>query len=208
MAKQPLPKSRRRRTKREQEQGIPTWVWFAGGGVVALLLVVGLFWLGNQGGAASAGADIEGVEILPDPGRGHQDGDIAYASDAPAGGPHNPTWLNCGIYEEPIREENVVHSLEHGAVWLAYQPDLSEDQIDLLRNIVRQERRSRREPLIVMAPKPDLESPIVATAWQARLRLENASDERLQAFLDRFQRGPFTPEPGAACAGGIGEPLS
>jgi hypothetical protein len=185
---------------------MPTWVWFVIGGILAVLLVLGLFYLGNQG--PTAGNGIEGVEILPDPGQGHIEGDISYAVGEPAGGPHNPTWLNCGIYAEPVRVENVVHSLEHGAVWIAYRPNLSEDQVEMLREIVRQERRNRREPLIVLAPKADLEDPIVLTAWRVQLRLDDAADERVGEFLDRFQRGPFTPEPGAPCTEGAGEPLS
>lgn len=99
--------------------------------------------------------------------------------------------------------------MEHGAVWLAYRPDLPVDHVETLRDIVRQERSSRGEALIILAPQPGLEIPMVATAWRAQLELEEATDERLLAFLDRFQRGPFSPEPGATCTfGGIGEPMT
>lgn len=205
---QPRPKPRHRGAGQPQTRSnLPTWAWFAIGGFLAVLLVLGLFYLGNQGGAAVAG-NIEGVQIFPDPGRGHQDGDIPYTTNVPVGGLHNPAWQNCGIYDEPVRTENVIHSMEHGAVWIAYQPDLPADQVEILRELVRQERRDLRQPWIVLAPKPDLDSPIVASAWRAQLRLNNASDERLAQFVDRFQQGPFTPEPGATCTGGIGEPLS
>ncbi|HEX9922042.1 MAG TPA: DUF3105 domain-containing protein [Anaerolineae bacterium] len=200
------PRLKRKVASQASQRQIPTWAWFVIGGILAVALVLGLFYLGNQG--PTVGNSIEGAEIFPDPGQGHIDGDISYAVSEPAGGPHNPTWLNCGIYAEPVRVENVIHSMEHGAVWVAYQPELPEDQVEMLREMVRQERRNRREPLIVLAPKPDLEDPIVLTAWRVQLRLDNVSDERVGEFLDRFQRGPFTPEPGAACSGGIGEPLS
>lgn len=204
---QPIP--RRRAAKEAQAQPtIPIWVWFASGGFLAVLLVLGLFYLGNRGGATALSSSIDGLEIFPDQPRTHEGGDIAYPVDVPPGGPHNPNWQNCGIYNEPVRVENVVHSMEHGAVWIAYQPELLADQVNLLRDIVRQERRNQREPLIVLAPKPGLESPIILTAWRAQLKLDNASDERLGQFLDRFQRGPYTPEPGAPCTDGVGEPLS
>jgi hypothetical protein len=207
MAKKRQPRAKVRRSTQQSQQKFPIWAWFVIGGILAVLLVIGLFYLGKQG-AATASSDIEGVQIFSDPGRGHIDGEIDYPFDVPVGGTHNPTWLNCGIYEEPIRVENVVHSMEHGAVWIAFQPDLPAEQVEILRDIVRQERRNQREPLIVLAPKPDLDSPIIATAWRAQLRLDDASDERLGQFLDRFQKGPFTPEPGASCTGGTGEPLS
>jgi hypothetical protein len=189
-------------------QKTPLWVWGLGGGLVAVLLVAGLLYLGYSD-SATAQADIDGLVIFPAPSRDHLDGDVAYAQDVPPGGPHNPTWLNCGIYDEPVRAENAVHSLEHGAVWLTYLPDLPAAQVDLLRDLVRGEQSRLRERLIILSPRPDLDDPIVATAWQAQLRLDDASDERLVEFVQRFQKGPYTPEPGADCTfGGDGHPSS
>ena len=172
-----------------------------------MLLVMGLFYLGQQG-PAIANNDIEGLIIAPDPGRGHTEEDVDYHDDVPAGGEHSSVWLNCGIYDNPVHEENAVHSLEHGAVWLAYNPTLATDQVDILRNLVRQERSRRGEPMIILSPRDNLEAPIVATAWRIQLNLDDASDERLEQFVRRYQRGPFTPEPGALCWDGTGEPLS
>lgn len=210
MTKKKNPASAFKRTAAQaspRQSKVPSWVWLAGGGVVAVLLVIGLLYLGFQG-PAIANSGIEGAEILPNPGQGHQEGDIAHTDEVPVGGIHNAAWQNCGIYEEPVREENVIHSMEHGAVWLAYQPDLPSDQVETLQNLVRQERSGQGEPLIVLAPKPDLDAPIIATAWRVQLKLDRASDERLVQFLQRYQRGSFTPEPRAACVGGVGEPLS
>lgn len=194
--------------RRSTRSHLPLWVWAIGGGVLALLVVAGLFYLGYNNPVASNG-DISGLVISPDPGRDHVEGDIEYALDAPPGGPHNPTWLNCGIYDQPVRTEHAVHSLEHGAVWLAYQPDLPAEQLDSLRALVRDEQRRLGERLIILSPKADLTDPIVATAWQVQLRLADPTDERLVQFVRRYQKGPYTPEPGADCTfGGIGEPMS
>lgn len=189
-----------------QQKGIPLTTWVIGGGVALVLLVAGLFYLGLQNQGAPTG-NIEGLVTLPDPGRGHVDGDIGYGEPVPAGGPHNPNWLNCGIYEEPVRAENAIHSMEHGAVWLTYSPGLPTDQVEILRDIVRNERSRLGTALIVLSPQPDLPAPIVAAAWRVRLELEDPLDERLQLFLTRYQNGPFTPERGADCTfSGIGEP--
>jgi hypothetical protein len=197
------------RTRAVQSQSkVPAWTWLAGGGVLLVLAVVGLFYLGNQTPGAVSD-DIEGALIFPEPGRGHQEGEIAYQEDAPVGGIHNPEWLNCGIYEQPVRRENVIHSMEHGAVWIAYQPDLPDDQVETLRNLVRQEQAGTQERWIVLAPQPGLNDPIVASAWRVQLRLDDASDQRLVQFVNKYQKGPYYPEPGATCTfGGIGEPLS
>jgi hypothetical protein len=49
----------------------------------------------------------------------HTEGEVDYEQSPPAGGEHNPVWQNCGYYAEPVRDENAVRSLEHGAVWLS-----------------------------------------------------------------------------------------
>ncbi|GAB4448880.1 MAG: DUF3105 domain-containing protein [Anaerolineae bacterium] len=199
---------RSRATVGSSQTKIPGWVWLAGGIVLAVLAVIGLFYLGNQTAGAVQG-DIDGVLIFPDPGRGHRDGELPYTTDVPVGGLHNPEWQNCGIYDQPVRTENAIHSLEHGAVWIAYQPDLPADQVETLRALVREDQAGSQERWVLLAPKPDLKDPIVATAWRVQLRLDNASDPRLAQFMRQYQKGPYYPEPGANCTfGGIGQPLS
>jgi hypothetical protein len=157
--------------------------------------------------STSTGPEIEGVVTFPTQPQTHQEGDIEYAQTIPPGGIHNAAWQNCGIYDTPVRVENVLHSLEHGAVWLAYQPNLTNDEVDLLRILVRQAPRPDGQPMVILSPHPDLDAPIVATAWQAQLSVDTASDQRLVDFLVAYQSGPFTPEPGAPCSDGVGEPL-
>ena len=65
----------------------------------------------------------------------HQSGPIQYTKyTPPVGGVHNPTWQNCmgDVYDAQIANEHAVHSLEHGAVWITYRPDLPKDQVDKL----------------------------------------------------------------------------
>src|ERR1051325_4821995 len=64
----------------------------------------------------------------------HLAGKIDYQESPPVGGAHNVVWQNCGIYSTPIHNEHAVHSLEHGAVWITYRPDLPADQVEILRH--------------------------------------------------------------------------
>lgn len=136
--------------------------------------------------------------------RAHTEADVDYGQDPPAGGEHNPVWQNAGFYEEPIRDENAVHTLEHGAVWITYRPDLPRDQKDRLREVAGD------QACVVASPYPDLpeDTPVVASAWGKQLGLEGADDPDLERFVRAYQQGPQTPEPGATCTGGIGEPQS
>ncbi len=123
-----------------------------------------------------------------------------YEQTPPAGGEHDPIWQNCGFYSKPVREENAVHSLEHGAVWITYSPDLPQDQVTELQNL------AKSQTYILASPYPDLDSPVVASAWgtgRPRRRRRPRPAELHQAY----RLGPQTPEPGAVCTGGTGATL-
>ena len=135
------------------------------------------------------------------PGGQHTEGAVNYAQSPPVGGEHNPIWQNCGFYDEPIRNETAVHSLEHGAVWITYSPDLPQDEIEHLQDLAQSNN------YVLVSPYPDLPSPVVASAWGKQLKVESAEDPNLERFIGAYSQGPQTPEPGAACSGGIGDPV-
>lgn len=147
-----------------------------------------------------ASEPIDGVQITENLERGHQEGSISYEQSPPVGGVHNPAWQNCGVYLEVIANENAVHSLEHGAVWIAYSDELPLNEIEQLGNFVRQ------SDFRLLSPFPSLPMPLVISAWGAQLWLENITDPRLDAFIEKYEHGPNTPEFGAPCYGGVGTP--
>lgn len=116
----------------------------------------------------------------------------------PVGGDHSPAVQNCGFYDEPVQDAHAVHSLEHGAVWLTFRPDLPEDQVTRLREL------AAGEPYLLVSPYEDLAAPVVATAWGVQLQVDSLEDERVEPFLERYVQGEQTPEPGAPCQGGVG----
>ncbi|HMQ29092.1 MAG TPA: DUF3105 domain-containing protein [Chloroflexaceae bacterium] len=143
---------------------------------------------------------IDGVVTLPSLAPEHLAAPVAYEQIPPAGGTHSPAWQNCGMYSKPVIDELAVHSLEHGAVWLAYRPDLAADQVEQLR------RLARGRPYVLLAPHERITSPVVATAWGLQLAVDDPADVRLAQFVAKYQQGPQTPEPGATCTGGNGVP--
>lgn len=146
--------------------------------------------------------EIAGVQHFPNLSFNHVEGRVTYAQVPPVGGEHNPVWLNCGIYDQPVRNENAVHSLEHGAVWITYDPSLPATEVETLRGLTRGSTHR------LLSPYVGLPSAIVISAWGYQLQVDSASDPRLPQFIAQFEQGPTTPEPGAPCSGGIGNPLS
>ncbi|MDQ2757114.1 MAG: DUF3105 domain-containing protein [Actinomycetota bacterium] len=127
--------------------------------------------------------------------RGHTASAVSYAQTPPVGGEHDPVWLNCGVYASPVRNENAVHAMEHGAVWVTYRPDLPAADVATLK-------ADLPDTYIVLSPYPGLPAPVVASAWGKQLALTGTDDPRLAAFVKAYRQGPQTPEPGAACTGG------
>lgn len=129
----------------------------------------------------------------------HASGPQQYPVTPPVGGNHNGRWQNCqgDIYTEPIHNEHAVHSLEHGAVWVTYNPDLlGQDQIDALAGMVE------GNEMMLMSPYPDMDIPISLQAWGYQLRVSDPGDPRINEFI-RALRINATMEPRARCDGGV-----
>jgi hypothetical protein len=152
------------------------------------------------------GSPPSGTDVFPENDHSHVLGTVTYDRNPPAGGPHNSIQLNCGVYRTQVPNENAVHSLEHGAVWITYQPSLPAADVASLRQIaVSNYVGSQR--YVILSPYPGLPAPIVASAWGAQLRLESASDDRLLEFLHYYAGGAQGGEQGAECTGGVGTPI-
>lgn len=142
-----------------------------------------------------ASADLSAVQMYEYPAAVHESTPVQYTEVPPTGGPHHAAWWNCGVYDQEVPNEHAVHSLEHGAVWLTYQPSLPADQIEVLTDL-------GDDTYMLVSPDSAQTSPVVATAWGKQLALDTADEKTLRAFIREYKQGPDTPELGAACTGG------
>jgi len=181
---------------------------FAGVGVIAVILIGYAFWAQRDTQSlewperAAAIPDIQNYrESNPDMlSRDHQSGQLPYEVLPPVGGNHNGTWQNCQgtVYPEPIASEHAVHSLEHGAVWVTYNPDtLPADQVDTLAGIVEGNDK------LFMSPFPELDAPISLQAWGYQLKVDSASDPRINEFIRTLRTNASIEGPNARCDGGV-----
>ncbi|WP_432135696.1 MULTISPECIES: DUF3105 domain-containing protein [unclassified Streptomyces] len=144
-------------------------------------------------------ADADGVHTWKgEPSRNHVTRSVDYPVEPPVGGDHHPVWLNCDaqVYTEPVRNENAVHALEHGAVWVTYTEEASEADVAALAAKVK------RTPYTFMSPDDRQKDPIMLTAWGVQRSVTGAGDPHVDAFLQKYVQGAQTPEPGASCTGG------
>jgi hypothetical protein len=142
--------------------------------------------------------EISGVKTFDyAAGQEHVTTPVTYKESPPVGGPHDPNWADCtgSVYDVDIRHENAVHSLEHGAVWITYNPDkLSAADVDTLAKLVKDQ--SGR----LMSPYAGLDSAISLQSWNHQLKVNSVDDKRIKQFADflTYRSGEF-PEPGASC---------
>jgi hypothetical protein len=129
--------------------------------------------------------------------RDHKDGQLTYVTNPPVGGAHNPLWQNCmgDIYPAPIANEHAVHSLEHGAIWVTYKQGLDAADVDKLKSKVE------GKDYMLMSPVANLDKNISLQAWGYQLKVDNASDKRIDEFIKALRLNASM-EPGAACSGG------
>jgi hypothetical protein len=142
--------------------------------------------------------DLTLVETWEITDREHTMDDVTYPQDPPAGGAHAPVWLDCGVYDVPVRDENAVHDLEHGTVWITHDPDLSADDVEALTEQLPANG--------ILSPREGLPSPVVVTVWGTQLQLDGADDQRLELFLEEYGDGHTAPEFGVSCQGGTPDP--
>ncbi|XAS76567.1 DUF3105 domain-containing protein [Dermatophilaceae bacterium Sec6.4] len=140
----------------------------------------------------------------------HVPGPVTYTMTPPAGGPHNIVWMNAGVYTEPVPSERAVHVVEHGAVWITYDPTLPKAQVQKLVDFVGRQSlipepkgtggvkvAGQANRFIILSPwrGNTLPAPVVMSSWGHQLRLKNATDPRMQRFIDTFRhRKPYSPE--------------
>jgi len=158
---------------------------------------------GTYPGPGTPGADALSHDHVPGP--------VTYAVTPPVGGPHNPIWMNAGVYTKPIPSERAVHNLEHGAVWVTYRPSLATSDVNQLVDLFKKQSmisepgdggRSNRFMDLSPWSDNDLPAPIVISSWGYQLKVQSPDDPRLQQFIDTFRHNPkYSPEYGSPVDG-------
>ncbi len=151
----------------------------------------------NSTAIPNAPQDIEGITIATYSSQEHVADDQTYQESPPVGGLHDVEWADCdgAVYDEQIRSENAVHSLEHGAVWITYNPeDISDDDLALLNDYVA------GQEFVMLSPYAGLSSLISLQSWNHQVFVDAVDDPRINEFVQLLRQNPAThPEVGATC---------
>jgi len=180
--------------------------------VVAIGLTVYVTQLSGDGGGESVEADgieasaldssgdsdlLADVEQFPDRGNNHvQEGaDIDYERVPPLSGTHYGSTTDAGFYEDRPALGSLVHTLEHGAVIVYYDPaEISPEARQSLREFASVHTGTWQSVVVAPNPNDDPRAPYVVTAWQHELTMDSYDAETVHAFLSEYLgRGPENP---------------
>jgi len=110
-----------------------------------------------------------------------------YNSNPPTSGPHYAQPADWGVYTQPLPDEQVIHNLEHGGIWITYK-DLDQDTKSQLEDIAR-----RYPGSVILTPRPGNDSKIALASW-GRLQKLASFDEKIILDFIRANKNK-SPEP-------------
>ena len=123
----------------------------------------------------------------------HSADPVLYEQIPPVGGPHLRVPQACGFYTNYVYNETAVHSMEHGAVWITYDPSLSEKDLDKLEELATQ-------AYVLVSPYPGMSSKVVVSAWGHQMKLDSVDIKKIDAFRSKYGNNQnYSPEFGAPC---------
>jgi hypothetical protein len=173
-------------TKRQQAKYLKRLAWYAFFAILAVSLFYALF-LGVRS-SRSAGEDFS--RAVPLMGEDHIASDAPlpeYNSNPPTSGPHYGQTAQSGFREDSVPDQNIIHNLEHGDIWIAYHPRVSDDVKDVLKRFAGAK--------VIITPREANDTDIALASW-GRLdtfNVENNTvpERRIKDFITRYSnKGP------------------
>lgn len=109
-----------------------------------------------------------------------------YNSNPPTGGWHYNNPAQTGIYDKELPDEQLVHNLEHGHIWISYRPDLDAETVKKLADIAKSFSSK-----IIMTPRTKNSTSIAIVAWEYLFKLDNFDKGQIQGFIKAHRgKGP------------------
>jgi len=111
----------------------------------------------------------------------------AYNSNPPSSGSHYGEAAKAGFYDEELPDEQLVHNMEHGEIWISYRPEVGDKIIDELKKFAGS--------TVTVTPRSANDMDIALAAW-GRLDkfnvIEGGLDKpRIENFITRhIDKGP------------------
>lgn len=174
---------------------IPLLAWF----LIPTLIIIGAgvwFLSKNQGmsemsegtrGAkpVAVSKPVEGTVEYDIVGRNHIASGTAgsgYNSNPPSSGMHWPSPAKNGVYDQPLPDEQLIHNLEHGHVWISYKPEAPDEVKNKLKEIVKDD-----DWKVILEPRGKNETMIALVAWGRVLKMDDPNYDKVKDFIRTYR---------------------
>lgn len=113
----------------------------------------------------------------------------AYNSNPPTSGDHYEESIPDGFYDKEMPDEALIHNLEHGYIWISYQPDkISPQDLSSLKEITKPYSK------IVITPRSKNDTVLAVAGWGKLEKLEGVDKKKIISFIKLNKPGK-APEP-------------
>ena len=187
-----------RRTRHQTHQRRRRWLYLGASGVIGVLITVSLFLPSLPGGGTGGTGATSYKNGVGDPQAvmptaSHLDGQtIEYSTTPPTSGDHWAAPAQCGFYEEEMRDETIVHNMEHGHIIMSYNLT---DPSDLSRLKDVHNGLEVSDSWLVTRPYSEIpEGDIAMTAWGVLDQFTGIDEELIQRFFDAYKGNRFSDE--------------
>lgn len=161
------------------------FVTIAGICCVLPLIILGVIWVvANNSPEQSAVDDLESLTLQGESiaiiGRDHvPEGTkvTSYNSNPPTSGDHWPAPAAWGFYEEVVADEQLVHNVEHGGIWISYN-DIDKETASELRTLAEKYNQA-----VIATPRPANDARIAVASWGRLMKLDDFSKARIEDFI-------------------------
>ncbi len=170
-------------------------IWF----LLILIVIGGIYWFIKKSRENIAERKMYAVRFSELSREHIQVGSIRpkYNSNPPTSGPHYADPAKKGIYKKELPDEQLVHNLEHGYIWISYKPDTNQEIIKQLENFYGFGQK------IIVEPRKENNKLIAIAAWGWLDTFDPVSSDslsdielkRIGDFIDQYINNG--PEPNA-----------
>lgn len=152
--------------------------------LLTLIIIIGGTWLSSKEGAKNTEKLSKQMmgEKMADEGAQHVSRGKPhdpYKSNPPTSGPHWAGTAGPGIKTEPVADELILHSMEHGAAVLWYKNDLLQEDVNRIKNAFQNANGKK-----IMLSRENLDVPVALTSWNYLLELETIDEAKIKEFIE------------------------
>lgn len=175
--------NKKRKIKR-QAKGRKTKIKFATLLGLAVVIVGSYFLYASLTGSAASNPSNPSLSVqeIPILGNDHvpEGTKVNYNSNPPTSGPHWPSPAEWGFYPSPLPDEQLVHNLEHGGIWISYK-EIDAETKSKLASIA-----NKYPQAVVITPRQENDAKIVLASWGKLAKLDAFDENKIISFIKTY----------------------